>query len=98
MTTSLLRFLRSTICLNWRVSSFYALRSRCRCPRTDGRTRRSAAAPSAHTPMPEAVEIEVHHRRGVEGQDLAQRQSADDGDSERMAELAAFAHPDDQRH
>ena len=47
--------------------------------------------------MPEAIEIQIDHRCGVEGQDLAQEQSSDDGDAERLAELAAFAHADDQR-
>jgi hypothetical protein len=48
--------------------------------------------------MPEAIEIQIDDGCGVERQDLAQHQSADDGDAERLAEFAAFAHADNQWH
>src|SRR5215472_12932731 len=39
----------------------------------------------------EPAEIDVDHRRGVEGQELRQQQSADDGDAERAAQLRSSA-------
>jgi hypothetical protein len=62
------------------------------------RLRNGPVTTTPPAPVPEAIEIEIDDRGGVERQDLAQHQSADDGDAERLAKLAALAHADDQRH
>src|SRR5258708_26719113 len=54
------------------------------------------SSPSA--PVPDAIEIEIDDRRGIERQDLAEDQPAEDGNAERLAELAALTHADHQRH
>ena len=46
--------------------------------------------PSSGAPQPQAIEIQVHDRRRVERQHLADDQAADDGDAERLAQLRAF--------
>jgi hypothetical protein len=51
------------------------------------------SSPQACAPEPHAVEIEVHHRRGVEREQLAHEQPADDGDAERPAQLRAYPRP-----
>ncbi len=48
--------------------------------------------------QPEAVEIEVDDGCGVEGQYLADEQSADDRDAERLAQFGTLAKADRQRH
>jgi hypothetical protein len=45
----------------------------------------------------QAVEIEVNHRRGVKGQDLAEDQAADDGQAQRLAHFRAFGTAEQQR-
>src|SRR5215470_10191019 len=54
------------------------------------------AAAIAH-PQAEAVEVEVDHGRRVKREQLAQDQSAHDGDAERTAQLAAVAETDGER-
>src|SRR5215831_12608163 len=46
----------------------------------------------------QAGEAQVDDRGGVEGQQLAEDQAADDGDAERAAELGAHAGSESQRH
>lgn len=59
-------------------------------------SRRPAAADIAQ-PDAKTVEIEVDHRRCVEGEDLAQDQPTDDGYPEGAAKLAAIAEADGER-
>ncbi|CNL07200.1 Uncharacterised protein [Mycobacterium tuberculosis] len=40
--------------------------------------------------MARAVEIEVNHRGGVKGQDLAEHQAANDGKAQRLTHFCAF--------
>ena len=54
--------------------------------------------PVAGDPLAEPVEEDVDDRRGVEGEDLAQQQSADHGDAQRTAQLRAEAGADGQRN
>src|SRR3954451_6294584 len=56
------------------------------------------ALPPPLAPVPGAVEIKIDHRGGVERQDLADDQPAEDGDAQGLAEFAAFSEPDHQRH
>src|SRR2546425_6112975 len=49
----------------------------------EGRLIKGGPSLQACEPEPHAVEIEVHHRRGVEREQLAHEQPADDGDAER---------------
>ena len=51
---------------------------------------------SPQMPMPGAIEIEIDHWCGVERQNLAAYQPAEDGDAQGLAEFAAFAEPDHQ--
>src|SRR6185436_18722763 len=44
-----------------------------------------AAAPRPRPPVLQAVKVQVHNRRRVQGKRLAHNQAADDGDSERTA-------------
>src|SRR6185437_3297884 len=55
---------------------------------------RRGAAPEA---VAEPIEGQVYHRRGVQGQDLAENQAADDADAERAAELRTGAGAERQR-
>src|SRR5439155_2417245 len=48
-----------------------------------GRQFNGAPSPQMCEPEPHAAEIEVHHRRGVECEQLAHQQPAEDGDAER---------------
>src|SRR5438445_13135089 len=57
------------------------------------RTRLVAPEPDLH-----AVEIEVDHRRGVERQQLAQREAADHGVAERLAQLRSGAVTERERN
>src|SRR5580658_6057054 len=57
-----------------------------------------AARSSPLAPVPRAIEIEVDDRSGIERQDLAYDQPAEDGDAQRLAELAALAEADHQWH
>jgi hypothetical protein len=47
--------------------------------------------------LPQLVQHHEHHRRGVEGEDLAEDQAADDGDAQRLAQLGAVAAADGER-
>ena len=49
---------------------------------------RGPAPPPVH-PEPEAVQVKVDHRGGVQRQHLAEDQPADDGDAQRPAQLGA---------
>src|SRR6185312_4835627 len=51
---------------------------------------RATGAPALE-PRDEAGELEVDHRRRVQGEELAHEQSADDGDAQRPPQLAAGA-------
>src|SRR5258708_28692193 len=57
------------------------------------RTRLVAPEPDLH-----AVEIEIDHRRGVERQQLAQRETADHGVAERLAQLRSGAVTERERN
>src|SRR5579884_1501455 len=46
----------------------------------------------------QAIEPQINHRRGVEGQQLADQQSADDGDTERAPQLRSGAAAERQRN
>src|ERR1700753_2397413 len=59
---------------------------------------RQATLSSPLTPVPGAVEIEIDDRGGVERQDLADDQPAEDGNAQRLAKLAALAETDHQWH
>jgi hypothetical protein len=52
----------------------------------------AAAAPRPLQSQAHAVEVKIDHGRRIERQQLADQQPADDGDSERLAQLAAVAH------
>ena len=60
------------------------------------RRRRAARAPFAQVAAG-LVEIDVDHRRGEQGQQLADQKAADDGDAQRMAQLRAHARAQHQR-
>src|SRR3954468_20876076 len=47
--------------------------------------------------LPQALHLQIDHWRGVECQHLAEQQAADDGDSERIAQLGTGAALDRQR-
>ena len=49
-------------------------------------------------PPLEALHQQIDHRRGVEREQLAQQQAADDGDAERVAQLRAGAAFERERH
>jgi len=53
--------------------------------------RRGTATEALQAPQAEAIEVQVHHRRGVEGEQLAHQQPADDRNAERYAQLGASA-------
>ena len=55
------------------------------------------AGTQAQHPEAQPVEIQVDDRGGVEGEQLADDQPADDGDAERAAQLTAGAQPERQR-
>src|SRR5215470_2889407 len=57
------------------------------------RTRLVAPEPDLH-----AVEIKINDRRGVERQELAQREAADHGVAERLAQLRAGAVTERERN
>src|SRR6185295_14432103 len=59
------------------------------------RGRRKRGRPGS---LPQPVDQEVDHRRGVQRQDLRNEQSTDDGDAERPAQLGAGAGSDDHRN
>ena len=48
---------------------------------------RMAHPPVLLRPQPEAVEVEIDDRRRIEGQQLADDQPADDGNTKRAAQL-----------
>ena len=48
-------------------------------------------------PQRQPVEVQIDHRRGEQRQQLAEHQSADDGDAERLAEFGAGAGAQHQR-
>src|SRR5262249_22798676 len=60
--------------------------------------RRVFASPSSPRPPGETVEIEEDHRRGVEREQLAHREAADDGVAERLADFRAGARAEHERH
>ena len=49
---------------------------------------------SAADPGAEAVEVEIHDRSGVQGEQLADHQAADNGDAQRAAEFRAVSTTD----
>ena len=57
-----------------------------------------ADSPEPLRPQPKAVEIEINDRRGVQGQQPADDQPANDRNAERAAQFGAFAKADRQRH
>src|SRR5437868_15522667 len=56
-----------------------------------------AATPPGANARRHAVEIEINHRRGEERQKLAEQQSADDRDAERMPQLRSRTVAEHQR-
>src|SRR5215475_5369618 len=52
---------------------------------------------SSLTPVPGAIQIQIDHRGRIERQDLAQDQTAENGDAQRLAELTALPEADHQR-
>ena len=53
--------------------------------------------PAAQRPVTQAVEVQIDHRRGVEGQQLAADQATDDGNAQRTAQLSIAADTEQQR-
>src|SRR5262249_53893626 len=86
-----------TVLTAWRFSTIlrFGLCSLCR----DGLGRRTALV--WRLPVPsfgQAIEIQEDDGRGVERQELAQRQPANDGVAERLAELGAASQAEDEGH
>ena len=53
----------------------------------------NVCCPLAPEPMPKAVKVEVHHRRGIEGEHLADHEPTDDSDAQRPAKFGTDPSP-----